>query len=528
MSRWKPLAAKCVASLAFLLVLAGCSANPVTGERELVLFSTEFEVETGRSHFGPAQQAEGGLYTADPEVARYVSSVGQRVAAVSDRRLPYEFVVLNSSIPNAWALPGGKIAVNRGLLMEMENEAELAAVLGHEIVHAAARHGAQAMNRDVLFQVAVLAAQAGGLQGERAGQMVGAGAVAFGLINRGYSREAEREADYHGMRYMHSAGYDTGAAISLQEKFLRLSNGRDQGWLLGLLATHPPSAERVQNNRAALAEFPPGGMVGREPYADRLAGLLAARAAYDAADEARRMLSTRPARSLQEIREAIALEPREAMFHGIRGQALARENRLGEAIAAYSTAIALGAPYWEHYLGRGLAHEVLGDRFRAKSDLGRSLGLLQTAIGHLALGTLLLEDGDRSEAKRHFAAARQADSAIGAAAEREYLLLDITDAPGRHVKVEPSFDNGRVLVRVANRTDIALEEVWVRLDVAFNGQPPIRRWVQYRSLGPRRSAVADGRISYGEEDSLEAWARVEEAHPDIARRSPARPYPPYP
>jgi hypothetical protein len=85
----------------------------------------------------------------------YVNEVGQKLAAVSKRKLPYEFVVLNSSVPNAWALPGGKIAVNRGLLTELKNEAELAAVLGHEIVHAAARHGAKAQERGTAGGMAV-------------------------------------------------------------------------------------------------------------------------------------------------------------------------------------------------------------------------------------------------------------------------------------------------------------------------------------------------------------------------------------
>jgi predicted Zn-dependent protease len=99
---------------------------------------------------------QGGDMVADPELTAYVQSVGQRIAAVSDSDLPYEFVVLNNGVPNAWALPGGKIAVNRGLLAELEDEAELAAVLGHEIVHAAARHGAQAVTRGTLLQGALV------------------------------------------------------------------------------------------------------------------------------------------------------------------------------------------------------------------------------------------------------------------------------------------------------------------------------------------------------------------------------------
>ena len=96
-----------------------------------------------------------------PELTTYVNEVGQKLAAVADRKLPYEFVVLNNPVPNAWALPGGKIAVNRGLLTELKNESELAAVLGHEIVHAAARHGAKAQERGTLLQAGIGRAQIG-------------------------------------------------------------------------------------------------------------------------------------------------------------------------------------------------------------------------------------------------------------------------------------------------------------------------------------------------------------------------------
>src|SRR3989338_2723987 len=117
------------ALLLTLGVATGCAVNPVTGQRELGFISEQRELTIGQQQYTPSQQSEGGQVTVDGELSAYVNRVGQRLAAVSDRRLPYEFVVLNNSVPNAWALPGGKIAVNRGLLIELNNEAELAAVL---------------------------------------------------------------------------------------------------------------------------------------------------------------------------------------------------------------------------------------------------------------------------------------------------------------------------------------------------------------------------------------------------------------
>ncbi len=141
-----------------LALLAGCAVNPVTGKQELSLVSEQQELAIGAQQYAPARQSQGGDYEADRELTAYVNQVGQKLAAVSDRKLPYEFKVINSSVPNAWALPGGKISINRGLLTELQNEAELAAVLGHEIVHAAAGHGAQSMSTGMLLQAGVMGA----------------------------------------------------------------------------------------------------------------------------------------------------------------------------------------------------------------------------------------------------------------------------------------------------------------------------------------------------------------------------------
>src|SRR6185436_12695613 len=189
--------------LPILLALGACGVNPVTGKKEIQFVSPEQELKIGEQNYAPMRQAEGGDFDVLPEPTAYVNEVGKKLAAVAaaDRPLPYEFVVLNNSVPNAWALPGGKIAVNRGLLTELANEAELAAVLGHEIVHAAARHGAQSQERGVLVQGGLVAAQLGaamdGVDGQEA-QLLALGTnIGAQLITTRYGREAELQSDLY-------------------------------------------------------------------------------------------------------------------------------------------------------------------------------------------------------------------------------------------------------------------------------------------------------------------------------------------
>ena len=263
--------------VSILLLAAGCAVNPVTGKRDLVMVSEQWELDVGAQQYAPLRQAQGGDFTLDPALVNYVQGVGQRLAAVSDRQLPYEFNVINDSVPNAWALPGGKISINRGLLTEMDSESELAAVLGHEIVHSAARHGAQGQSRSILLQGAVLAGGiAAGMatddQRYASAALLG-GMIGAQLVNQRYSRDAERESDLYGMRYMQRAGYNPRGAVELQETFLRLSEGRRQDMFSALFASHPPSRERVDNNRQLLAELGDSGEIGRDRYQQAIAGL---------------------------------------------------------------------------------------------------------------------------------------------------------------------------------------------------------------------------------------------------------------
>lgn len=402
---------------------SGCAVNPVTGERNLSLVGEQWELDVGAQQYAPLRQAQGGDFTLDSGLVDYVQRVGQRLAEISDRDLPYEFAVINESVPNAWALPGGKISINRGLLTEMDSEAELAAVLAHEIVHSAASHGAQNQSRGMLLQGAVLA---GGIaagvateddrytQAALLGGMVGAQ-----LISKRYSREAEREADLYGMRYMQRAGYNPRGAVELQETFLRISEGRKQDAFSALFASHPPSRERVENNRELLAELGDSGRIGREEYQQQIAMLKRAQPAYEAYDEGREALQEGNIETaLEKADRAIEITPGEGLFYSLRGDALAERSDFRQAERAYSRALDRNPGWFYHHLKRGMARAELGRNARARTDLEASLERIPTAPGYFYLGVVERESGNRAEAIEHFRVAAQSETPTGQRARK--------------------------------------------------------------------------------------------------------------
>lgn len=494
----------------FLLCLTsaiGCAVNPVTGVRELSLLSTANEIGMGESQYGSLQQIGGGLYEVDDRVAKYVAAVGQRVAAHSDRTLPYEFVVVNDSTPNAWALPGGKIGIHRGLLVELDNGAELAAILAHEIVHAAAKHSANQIQRELLMDLFGLGVEYAVNDSKHAREIVAATNLGRFLASRKFDRDEEREADYHGIKYMHKAGYDTAAAVALQEMFVEMEADRRSGWLEGFITTHPPSNERVVNNRAALLEYPPGGDLAKASFHVHMQTLFADRIAYDLADQARESMRISTSNALRFIDQAIDRQPRESLFYGIRGDILATQGRHQDAVQSYTAAIDRNAGYFAHYLGRGLSFDALGFNTRARNDLRQSNRLYQTPLASYKLGDYALAERDRSEAKRQFEFASQDTGELGREALRAFVQLDVEDAPWKYLETEPLFEEGQIRVEVSNSSGYTLRNIVVQVSAEINGKVVTRSLgVDYLETG--YYDLLSSTIYYRSEDEVKVRTRV--------------------
>ncbi len=254
-------------------LLSGCAVHPVTGRRQLMLMSEDQEIRLDRENSPHQISADYGLVQ-DQALNDYISGVGRQIAGQSHRPdMPYSFNTLNASYVNAYAFPGGTIGLTRGILLDLENEAELASLIGHEVGHVSARHTAQRMTRGLLA-AAVFSGAAVAAGPELQNVVAGLGGIGAGALLASYSRNQEREADELGLDYMAGSGYNPQGFVGLMEMLMDMS-GRDKGHLAVLFATHPMSSERYQtaliraDAERALRDQP----VYRERYMDNISGL---------------------------------------------------------------------------------------------------------------------------------------------------------------------------------------------------------------------------------------------------------------
>ncbi len=268
-----------LSSMAAAGYVFGCATDPVTGKKQFMLVSEDTEIQIDRQ-YSPIQISSDFGAVQDSQLNSYVSQVGNKMAAKSHRsHMPYSFRVVNATYVNAYAFPGGTIAATRGIMLSMENEAELAALLGHELGHVNARHSAEQMSKGMLTQavvggVSALAGTQSAALGDLAGQL---GQISAGALLASYSRDNEREADALGMEYMVDAGYGSQGFVGLMEMLNSMSKHKSTSVDL-LFATHPMSQERYDTAvQMANTQYQSAlkGPLYRERYMDHTAPLRA-------------------------------------------------------------------------------------------------------------------------------------------------------------------------------------------------------------------------------------------------------------
>ncbi len=256
--------------LLVLVCLFGCATVPESGRRQIMLIDASVERSQGLQAFEGIKKETP--ISRDTAVQNRIQRIGERIAASVGRELPnaqWEFVVFDEpKTVNAFALPGGKVGIYTGLINLASSDDEIAAVMGHEIAHVTSRHGAERMSQQIAMGVVTTAVVVGTENSKnkdywRGALLVGDQLGTLGLL--AYSREHESEADAIGLRFAANAGYDPRAAITFWQKMAK-QNPSSNGVFQRLLATHPPTADRIANLERLAPQYVPVYETTRQRY----------------------------------------------------------------------------------------------------------------------------------------------------------------------------------------------------------------------------------------------------------------------
>jgi tetratricopeptide (TPR) repeat protein len=319
--------------------------------------------------------------------------------------------------------------------------------------------------------------------------IVGGAQVGAQLVTLRYGREAELEADEYGMKFMKESGYDPAAAIALQETFVKLEKSKKAGWIDGLLASHPPSQERVDKNRETAAKLGAGGDLGRERYQQVLAGLKRSEPAYKKYDEGVEALTKGDdAKAMSLAQEAARIEPREAKFAELMGDVELKRKNYRAALDHYQRELSLDGNYFKPYLQSAIARYQLGERDKAKPLFAKSMELLPTATAAYYMGRYAQDAGDTDGALKYYQMAAGSESEVGRESGKQVAVIDLPRNPGNYLAAEARVDkNGQVIIAIQNHAQISVRAIEARVAIVNAAgqsiQGPVRVTSGNKTLG---------------------------------------------
>jgi len=259
-----------VSTLAAILAVIACAVNPVSGKKELMFFSEKQEIAMGQETDQQIRQ-QFGIYD-DKGLNEYVNRIGQSMVRHSHRpNLPYHFAVLDTPVVNAFAAPGGFIYVTRGILALMGSEAELAAVLGHEMGHVAARHSMKRLSGQMLASIGLVL---GSVLSKDIAKFAGLASVGMQLLFLKFSRSDEYQADSLGIRYARQAAYSPGEMLRFFTALENMSVDAGSHKIPTFLSTHPMTSDRIAKVKAMVSSQDVRLAVKQEPYLRQVDGMI--------------------------------------------------------------------------------------------------------------------------------------------------------------------------------------------------------------------------------------------------------------
>jgi len=388
--------------------LSGCAASPVGGGSILVGMSEDEEKRVDQQ-VAPSQFSQDLGAIQDNAVNQYVVGVGQRLSANTHRpQMPYSYRVLNANYVNAYTFPGGAMGVTRGIMVDLQNEAELAALLGHELGHVNARHAAQRQGQAMIAQVAVSGANlistisGWGELGSIGGQL------GASVLLSSYSRDNEREADALGQEYMVRAGYPATGMVGLHQLLVDQEKSAP-GLLQTMFSTHPMSGERRDNARQ-LADGKyadsKGRDAGRERFMDSIASLRRIQPTIDACQKGDlAMAGKQYPKAEEQYRAALQKTPRDYAANVLMAQCLQAQEKNAQALTFAETAKQVYPQEAQAQKLTGVLALAQGDPAKAWAGLDAYDRMLPGDAGVTFLKGVSLEGmGKRQEAAGQYSA----------------------------------------------------------------------------------------------------------------------------
>ncbi|RJQ50346.1 MAG: tetratricopeptide repeat protein [Nitrospiraceae bacterium] len=389
-----------IAVLFLLPLFVSCAINPVTGRHELMLVSEAQELNLGKEE-APSLTWEFGGHYKDSALEPYLESIVRKIWQNSERpQLPMKFYVQNTSLPNAFALPG-YVAITRGLLSSLENEAQFAAVMGHEVGHVMARHTAQRLSRMTLQQLG-LAIGSATLQGIGGGDaLLQVGALGSSLLLLKYDRSQEIQSDRLGVKYMADLGYNPYEAMSahdvlqkaVDDYLKRMGKSRSEDSAISqLFSTHPRHEVRLNEIQSMINELPPYRMqndgIFRKQFQDATERIRRINKIYYIYDEAEMHYQKKDFRTAEEkVKKAISLDDSQPSFHNLLGMTKLQLKNYTEAENAFRSALSIDSGYQPAHYGLGLARYFQENYREAVAEFKKSLALYPDHVQtHFGLG----------------------------------------------------------------------------------------------------------------------------------------------
>lgn len=363
-----------------ILFLSVCSA-PVFAKG---LISDSMEVSIGQQYHYEIVQKNGGEWY-NPQVLSHVQQVGQRIVSVCGRtNIPYRFTLVNNGDFNACSLPGGYVYIARGAIERLENDAQLACLLGHEVAHISKRHCASLVEQQmgmnlILGVVGMIAGSQSDNDKQKIQAITSVGSVVFQVAQNGYGRKKELEADTYGAQYAAAAGYDPGGMLQLLY-MLQEKEGRGDSAFGDIFSTHPSPAKRIENIKQYLTEA--YASPSAESYKDHfypqeytaeVAQTPQNARAYEYYDLGMKFFNNGVYdMAVLKFHQALECDPTFADAHDALGTALLQQGRYDDAIYHYNEAIKYGQ--------KALYYNNLGSAYYYKREFKNAITCLENAI----------------------------------------------------------------------------------------------------------------------------------------------------